>query len=412
MGNEEWRNGEWGMSFVLVSGHTNKSCRGLPVDADHACRAFFFPPLSSGMPNMASSDLVDIDSDSSDSVLPEVSWLTPCAEKDYKVKMEVIEIFSSPETTPIKNTPVITHQAPQGDIKPGNVLYREKPEFCLKLADFGLTKHLDAAFSVNQTSVFTTASTSLCGTRGWMAPELVKRTQNTHSKESDMYALGLLLHFLFSKGFHPFHSSTMKLLDSISTGSLKAYELETNISKGNGHIRKDLTPEQNHLVLCLLSEDPKKRPSSVDLKKHHCYFWTNMKKVNFMWRIGDQKEVAKPLSCPNSTLGKNLQSTKFGQAVMRDSWNVNISALFQEVASRGRGNIDTNSVLGLIRFFRNAYAHYEERSPDRKDELLNDHFFKTFPEFFVVVWTEVYNQGWMNSSGNKHMLRRIIQEID
>ncbi|XP_020901279.1 uncharacterized protein LOC110239866 [Exaiptasia diaphana] len=114
MGNEEWRNGEWGMSFVLVSGHTNKSCRGLPVDADHACRAFFFPPLSSGMPNMASSDLVDIDSDSSDSVLPEVSWLTPCAEKDYKVKMEVIEIFSSPETTPIKNTPVITHQAPQG----------------------------------------------------------------------------------------------------------------------------------------------------------------------------------------------------------------------------------------------------------------------------------------------------------
>ncbi|KAK3726409.1 hypothetical protein QZH41_007255 [Actinostola sp. cb2023] len=255
------------------------------------------------------------------------------------------------------------------DLKPGNILYREKPELCLKLADFDLAKHLNVPGADQTSTLYTTSSTSLCGTRGWMAPELVKR-EKIPSKETDMYALGLLLHFLFSKGFHPFHSSSISLSVAVRSITLRPHELETDICQDKAQFHKGLKPEQRHLVKCLLQNVPSQRPSSKGLMKQHCYFWSNMKKVEFMQTIGNQPEVAKPTSTPTSTFGSQLQVSSFGRNLT--NWSAPISALYQEVCSRRP--YDTSSVVGLIRFFRNSYAHFQERSPDRRDELLKDHF--------------------------------------
>ena len=84
------------------------------------------------------------------------------------------------------------------DIKPTNVLYKCEPNLCVKLADFGLsgraTQTVANTFSVMH---------SKAGTRCWMAPELLTKDAQ-HTPASDMFACGLLLHFVLSGKKHPF----------------------------------------------------------------------------------------------------------------------------------------------------------------------------------------------------------------
>lgn len=78
------------------------------------------------------------------------------------------------------------------DLKPTNILYKTDPQVCLKIADFGLSRRIDgnASFTVMATGV---------GTRGWLAPEVIKSTNHEHTESSDVSSLGLILHYVLSK---------------------------------------------------------------------------------------------------------------------------------------------------------------------------------------------------------------------
>jgi hypothetical protein len=211
-----------------------------------------------------------------------------------------------------------------------------------------------------------------------------------------------------SKGYHPFDQSKSPLFTAIGNGTLKPHELETNICAGDPqYLWSGLTPEGKMLIECLLCSSSSQRPSANDLLKYKCYFWSKLKKITFMKTIADQIEVVRP--GPPFTFGWHLECTPFGDHIRSYPWDIELAHLYNELCPRRP--YKTTSVVGLIRFFRNAYAHYEERSQTCKGQLLNDIFFAKFPEFFLTVWTVVDGMGWMrDDSGRDWLLREINEE--
>lgn len=80
------------------------------------------------------------------------------------------------------------------DLKPENLLFRTPEDNAdLLIADFGLSRVMDE----EQFHVLTTT----CGTPGYMAPEIFKKTG--HGKPVDIWALGVITYFLLC-GYTPF----------------------------------------------------------------------------------------------------------------------------------------------------------------------------------------------------------------
>lgn len=84
------------------------------------------------------------------------------------------------------------------DLKPENLLFRTPEDNAdLLIADFGLSRIMDE----EQLHVLTTT----CGTPGYMAPEIFKKTG--HGKPVDIWALGVITYFLLC-GYTPFDRDT------------------------------------------------------------------------------------------------------------------------------------------------------------------------------------------------------------
>ncbi|KDN52698.1 Pkinase-domain-containing protein [Tilletiaria anomala UBC 951] len=92
------------------------------------------------------------------------------------------------------------------DLKPENLLFKDKSEDSeLLIADFGLSKVVDD-------DKMTVLSTT-CGTPGYMAPEIFKKSG--HSKPVDLWAIGVITYFLLC-GYTPFdRDSTMEEMQAI-----------------------------------------------------------------------------------------------------------------------------------------------------------------------------------------------------
>ncbi|KAI1097845.1 calcium/calmodulin-dependent protein kinase type I [Jackrogersella minutella] len=84
------------------------------------------------------------------------------------------------------------------DLKPENLLFRTPEDNAdLLIADFGLSRIMDE----EQFHVLTTT----CGTPGYMAPEIFKKTG--HGKPVDIWAMGVITYFLLC-GYTPFDRDT------------------------------------------------------------------------------------------------------------------------------------------------------------------------------------------------------------
>ena len=85
------------------------------------------------------------------------------------------------------------------DLKPENLLFDEN--YTLKIADFGFaTSFVDDSMGKTQRIKMKTA----CGTKGYLAPELLKGKKYTH--KCDIFALGIILFTTFA-GFPPFQNA-------------------------------------------------------------------------------------------------------------------------------------------------------------------------------------------------------------
>lgn len=139
------------------------------------------------------------------------------------------------------------------DLKPENILLDGK--FMLKIADFGFAH-------MSKTDGKHVMSTE-CGTRGYMAPEVL--AGHNYDESADIFSAGVIL-FIMLAGFPPFQFATRQdwWFNKLSTNKhalfWKAHERSAKFTES----AKDLI----NMILC---ENPSKRPKISDIMEHEWY---------------------------------------------------------------------------------------------------------------------------------------------
>lgn len=154
------------------------------------------------------------------------------------------------------------------DLKPENLLYQDDSlDSKLKIADFGLAK------LVNNGSMMQTA----CGTPGYVAPEILKG--KAYGMEVDLWSVGVIVYILLC-GFPPFYDdNNAALFEQIKAGD---FEFPSPYWDDVSDAAKDLVSK-------LLTTDPAKRYTCVDVLKHP---WVTGETVGGAL-TGAQKELKK-----------------------------------------------------------------------------------------------------------------------
>ena len=298
------------------------------------------------------------------------------------------------------------------DIKPGNVLYTTKTtpgEYVLKICDFGLVKNVSTTLS---SLSYRQMGRSLAGTRGWMAPELVNSVDDiVHTKESDIFAMGLVVHFLISLGRHPFQKYLNLPPETPATHvKILPYLIEFNIAAGNLMFYENLGLEEQDFLSGFLATDAKNR-KDWNWIACHPFLWSTERRRLFLSAVGDQIEVAKPQPVAGATdlaFLDELKSSSFAKQFHIKPWiqDKDIASIKQEMENAfSRKKYDGTSITDLIRFFRNACSHLEERcSKSRK--VIADHGFVlgTFKDLVFVVYKSV-------KRCNLHRTREKLKKI-
>jgi serine/threonine protein kinase/ankyrin repeat protein len=278
------------------------------------------------------------------------------------------------------------------DLKPGNILYTTDPALHFKIADFGLTKNMSTLSTM--TSTRGSGVGMAPGTRCWMAPELISMESREHTLQSDIFSLGLVLHYLFTLGKQPFATESEE----------PAHVIEQRIVQTQ--VTLAFHPEAASFFQMLLSKDPLKRPPANVLHQHP-FLWSERKKIEFLTAVGNQPEAWRPIKHPNSQLEQRLQMTNIGRQVQPvkggSAWNLvnlQMNALFAEIATARRQKYRTDKVIDLLRFIRNAYAHKQERSPVAQGYLDRNIFLQSYPSLVLDVFSVVQGLGFDANRSN------------
>lgn len=281
------------------------------------------------------------------------------------------------------------------DLKPSNVLYSSVPRLGLKIADFGVGKKLSAVQE-------STLLHSNAGSRCWMAPELLLSTGHLqHTRASDVFACGLIMHYMLAKRRHPFEGSTPDGRRSIADWNA----VEANISTGSKTLSPDLSDEGKDVVAHLLNHDSADRPKASDVLRHP-FFWSENKKVRFICAVANQSEIGTFGRTSPSPVELEIQTNL--ASMFHPSWDSIFPNVYAEMTSSSRGRrYDTSSGVHLVRFIRNAYAHVSDssRPPSFQKLLLEDWiFFKKMPNLFMVIFKAVENGNW-------HISRQEVKSV-
>mmetsp|Transcript_20817 Transcript_20817/g.27073 ORF Transcript_20817/g.27073 Transcript_20817/m.27073 type:complete len:425 (-) Transcript_20817:102-1376(-) len=151
-----------------------------------------------------------------------------------------------------KVTSAVSHMHDQGiihrDLKPENLLLTKiGPGAEIKIIDFGLSKMIDISNSNTQ---------SFLGTRGYLAPEMLKR--QAYSASVDVWALGVIS-FILLCGCLPFDDDSTKINEE--TAKMKFQLRFPHWAQGISDIAKDF-------LKLLLNPDAKLRATSKDALEH------------------------------------------------------------------------------------------------------------------------------------------------
>ena len=133
------------------------------------------------------------------------------------------------------------------DLKPCNILLDEHDQ--PKVADFGLAKRLQEGFECSR-------SVGLVGTPCYMAPESIGSAEQTVSRATDVYSLGVILYEMLT-GHPPFSAETQ-----LETLRLIAHEEAMPPSASRAGISRDL---ETICLKCLQKEPRRRYASAADL---------------------------------------------------------------------------------------------------------------------------------------------------
>ena len=284
------------------------------------------------------------------------------------------------------------------DLKPQNILYRTKPEFIVKLSDFGLSKFLQQT-STDSKSVMHSKARTLC----WMAPELLAQNHEGHSKPTDIYSCGVLFHYVMSGKKYPFSSSDESLESNL-------HEIEENIYRNKMYLCSSLSPEALHLITEMLSEDPESRPAASSLLKFP-FFWDDRTKVEFLKSVGNLREFEEPrhgLQRELSGVEKNLENfcSDHFLATFTD-WADKIRNIYDDLTSKWpKRSYNARSAVELVRFIRNAYVHAKDLSKKNRKRLGKFVVLKLFPYLVTDLYKAIKGySSWTNRNDIIHFFK-------
>ncbi|CAG8878098.1 unnamed protein product [Penicillium nalgiovense] len=141
------------------------------------------------------------------------------------------------------------------DLKPENLLFRTPEDNAdLLIADFGLSRIMDE----EQFHVLTTT----CGTPGYMAPEIFKKSG--HGKPVDIWAIGVITYFLLC-GYTPFdRDSNLEEMQAILAADYSFTPLE---------YWRGVSQEARNFISSCLTVNPKSRMTAHEALQHP---WVNL----------------------------------------------------------------------------------------------------------------------------------------
>ena len=136
------------------------------------------------------------------------------------------------------------------DLKPENLLFRTPEDNAdLLIADFGLSRIMDE----EQFHVLTTT----CGTPGYMAPEIFKKTG--HGKPVDIWAIGVITYFLLC-GYTPFdRDSNLEEMQAILIADYSFTPVE---------YWRGVSPQAREFIKRCLTIDPTQRLTAHEALSH------------------------------------------------------------------------------------------------------------------------------------------------
>lgn len=240
------------------------------------------------------------------------------------------------------------------DIKPQNILIGMNHQ--IKLSDYGFSKKLEKD----------NISNSVMGSKGWTCPEILTKSKIT--KSCDIFSLGCLFYFVYSKGFHPFGESISR---------------EHNIMNEKFSLKlKDSL--LNDLISKMIKKDYTKR-LTIDQVLLHPFFWSDEKKLIFLTNVSDELGKDK-----NNILKPKLEEKK-KQIFQPKTWDECLDNVLMDNIKKFR-TYNYEHVTEILRLMRNIKSHYREYDEDVQKMFeplphgVFPYFNKKFPSLFFIVY--------------------------
>ncbi|XP_030635051.1 serine/threonine-protein kinase/endoribonuclease IRE1a-like [Chanos chanos] len=147
----------------------------------------------------------------------------------------------------------------------------------------------------------------------------------------------MLVYYILSGGHHPFG---------------KGIRCEVNILDGKyslEHVEDEIAKD---LIERMINQEPKERPKVEDTLRHP-FFWTNERRIDYLKRMGNEKEAE---NCRNADedLLHALDEYTVGKTFC--NWKTKLPP---DLVCKmdGKKKAYPENTLGLLRFIRNLFEH-------------------------------------------------------